>query len=266
MVMEILGRRIKPNVIIVGEPGVGKTALVDGLALSIIENKVPDNLKGAVLFELDLGALFAGASYKGEVEERLKGIIKEIKQFDKAILFIDEIHSLLDPKGNGGGAANLLKPELARGEITVIGATTLDEYRQYIEKDAALERRFQTVLVDEPSVEDAITILRGLKEKYEVHHGVRITDGAIVSEMAPSASVPSVMASSVAVSAPIPLAVTSKVEEIVPIVSKVMPIPSAIATATEVVPVNQSVSATTEAPKMKYKITVMPEALCDGCQ
>ncbi len=174
MVMEILGRRIKPNVIIVGEPGVGKTALVDGLALSIIENKVPDNLKGAVLFELDLGALFAGASYKGEVEERLKGIIKEIKQFDKAILFIDEIHSLLDPKGNGGGAANLLKPELARGEITVIGATTLDEYRKLIEPEQAFSRRFELVKVDEPDVQTASKMLQKLSPAFEAHHNLKI--------------------------------------------------------------------------------------------
>src|SRR5690606_4698535 len=128
MMLEILGRRSKPNVIIVGDPGVGKTALVDGFALNLIAGKVPDNLKSAVLFELDLGALAAGASYKGEMEDRLKNIIKEIKQFDRAVLFVDEIHSLLDPKGpSGGGAANLLKPELARGEITVIGATTMDE-------------------------------------------------------------------------------------------------------------------------------------------
>ncbi len=174
MMLEILGRRTKPNVIITGDPGVGKTALVDGFALSIVENKVPDNLKNAMLFELDLGALFAGASYKGEVEERLKNIIKEIKQFDKAILFIDEIHTLLDPKGSAGGSANLLKPELARGEITVIGATTLDEYRKIIEPEQAFSRRFEVVRVDEPDLHTASKMLEILSSAFEAHHSLTI--------------------------------------------------------------------------------------------
>jgi ATP-dependent Clp protease ATP-binding subunit ClpB len=175
MMLEILGRRTKPNVIITGDPGVGKTALVDGFALSIIENKVPDNLKEAFLFELDLGALFAGASYKGEVEDRLKNIIKELKQLDKAILFIDEIHSLLDPKGSGGGSANLLKPELARGEITVIGATTLDEYRKIIEPEQAFSRRFEIVKVDEPDAMTATKMLEKLSSAFEQHHNLKIS-------------------------------------------------------------------------------------------
>jgi ATP-dependent Clp protease ATP-binding subunit ClpB len=174
MMLEVLGRRTKPNVIITGDPGVGKTALVDGFALSIVADKVPDNLKGAFLFELDLGALFAGASYKGEVEERLKSIIKEIKQFDKAILFIDEIHTLLDPKGSAGGAANLLKPELARGEITVIGATTLDEYRKLIEPEQAFSRRFEVIRVDEPDMATAAKMLHKLAEAFENHHKLKI--------------------------------------------------------------------------------------------
>jgi ATP-dependent Clp protease ATP-binding subunit ClpB len=174
MMQEILGRRTKPNVIIIGEPGVGKTALVDGLAFAISEDKVPDALKGAFLFELDLGALFAGASYKGEVEERLKSIIKEIKQFDKAILFIDELHSLLDPKGNGGGSANLLKPELARGEITVIGATTIDEYRKHIEPEQAFSRRFEVVKVEEPDALAATKMLDKLSQKFEAHHNLKV--------------------------------------------------------------------------------------------
>jgi ATP-dependent Clp protease ATP-binding subunit ClpB len=174
MMLEVLSRRTKPNVIIVGEPGVGKTALVDGFALSIAEDKVPDNLKGAFLFELDLGALFAGASYKGEVEDRLKNIIREIKQFDKAILFIDEIHTLLDPKGSSGGAANLLKPELARGEITVIGATTLDEYRKIIEPEQAFSRRFEVIKVDEPDLVTAAKMLHRLAANFESHHGLSI--------------------------------------------------------------------------------------------
>jgi ATP-dependent Clp protease ATP-binding subunit ClpB len=174
MMLEVLGRRTKPNVIITGDPGVGKTAMVDGFALSIIAGKVPDALKDAQLFELDLGALFAGASYKGEVEERLKSILKEVKQFDKAILFIDEIHTLLDPKGSGGGSANLLKPELARGEITVIGATTLDEYRKIIEPEQAFSRRFEVIRVDEPDVTTAAKMLEKLAPAFEEHHGMKI--------------------------------------------------------------------------------------------
>ena len=175
MMLEILGRRSKPNVIITGDPGVGKTALIEGFALSLAEGTVPDILKNAVLFELDLGALVAGASYKGEVEDRLKGIIKEIKEFDKAILFIDEIHSLLDPKGpSGGGAANLLKPELARGEITVIGATTLDEYRKIIEPEQAFNRRFEVLKVDEPDVTTATKMLISSVVYYEDHHKLKV--------------------------------------------------------------------------------------------
>ena len=174
MMLEILGRRTKPNVIITGDPGVGKTALVDGFAISIIENRVPDNLKAAFLYELDLGALFAGASYKGEVEERLKNIIREVKQFDKAILFIDEIHTLLDPKGSSGGAANLLKPELARGEITVIGATTLDEFRKIIEPEQAFSRRFELVRVEEPDLATAAKMLEKLAPAFIAHHGLEI--------------------------------------------------------------------------------------------
>lgn len=180
MMLEILGRRTKPNVIIIGEPGVGKTALVDGFALNLAEGKVPDNLKESVLFELDLGALVAGASYKGEVEDRLKNIIKEIKQFDKAVLFIDEIHILLDPKGSmGGGAANLLKPELARGEITVIGATTLDEYRKIIEPEQAFNRRFETLKVDEPNLDTATKMLEKVISAYEKHHNLEVNDGVL---------------------------------------------------------------------------------------
>lgn len=175
MMLEILGRRTKPNVIIIGDPGVGKTALVDGFALNLVEGKVPDNLKSSILFELDLGALVAGASYKGEVEDRLKNIIKEIKQFDKAVLFIDEIHTLLDPKGPAsGGAANLLKPELARGEITVIGATTLDEYRKIIEPEQAFNRRFETLKVDEPDVITATKMMEKVVPAYEAHHKLEV--------------------------------------------------------------------------------------------
>ncbi len=152
MMMEILGRRTKPNVMIIGEAGVGKTALIDGLALDIINKQVPERLAEAQVFELDLGALIAGASYKGEIEDRLKNILKEVKQFPKAVIFIDEIHVLLDSKGGsiGAGAANLLKPELARGELTVIGATTLEEYRKFIESDPAFNRRFEVLQVGSP--------------------------------------------------------------------------------------------------------------------
>ena len=175
MMLEILGRRTKPNVIIIGDPGVGKTALVDGFALNLIEGKVPDNLKASILFELDLGALVAGASYKGEIEDRLKNIIKEIKQFDKAVLFIDEIHTLLDPKGPAsGGAANLLKPELARGEITVIGATTMDEYRKIIEPEQAFNRRFEALKVDEPDIITATKMMEKVVPAYEAHHKLEV--------------------------------------------------------------------------------------------
>lgn len=183
-VIQVLSRRTKNNPVLIGEPGVGKTAIAEGLALRIIKQDVPENLVGKRLMSLDLGALIAGAKYRGEFEERLKAIIKEVTAAaGEIILFIDEMHTIVGAgKGDGAmDAGQLLKPALARGELRCIGATTLDEYRKYIEKDAALERRFQTVMVDEPSVEDAITILRGLKEKYEVHHGVRIMDSAIVS-------------------------------------------------------------------------------------
>ena len=175
MMVEILGRRTKPNVLIIGEPGVGKTALVDGFAQDIVQGSVPQHLAPAVLFELDLGALVAGAAYKGEVEDRLKSIIKEVKSFDKAILFIDELHLLLDAKGPvGTGAANLLKPELARGEITVIGATTLEEYRKFIEKEEAFNRRFEVLRVDEPDLTVAERMVRTLVGRYEAHHALAV--------------------------------------------------------------------------------------------
>ena len=180
MMMEILGRRTKPNVIITGDAGVGKTALIDGLAMDIVNKKVPANLADSLLFELDLGALIAGASYKGEIEDRLKNIIKEIKQLPKAIIFIDEIHILLDHKGSiGTGAANLLKPELARGEITVIGATTNDEYRKLIEPDQAFTRRFEVLSIGEPDDESAIKMLNCLAAKFENHHHLKIEPDAI---------------------------------------------------------------------------------------
>ena len=181
MMMEILCRRTKPNVIITGEAGVGKTALIDGFALDIANSNVPAQLSNSLLFELDLGSLIAGASYKGEVEDRLKNILKEIKQFPKAILFIDEIHTLLDPKGGGigSGAANLLKPELARGELTVIGATTTDEYRKFIESDQAFTRRFEVLNVSEPTEEAAEKMLTRLAPKFEEHHQLAIEKDAI---------------------------------------------------------------------------------------
>ncbi len=182
MMIEILCRRTKPNVIITGEAGVGKTALIDGFALDIVNNKVPAQLLNSFLFELDLGSLIAGASYKGEIEDRLKNILKEIKQFPKAILFIDEIHILLDNKGGGGiggGAANLLKPELARGEITVIGATTNDEYRKHIESDQAFTRRFEVLNVAEPDVVAAEKMLIKLSPRFEKHHNLKIDADAI---------------------------------------------------------------------------------------
>lgn len=183
-VIQVLSRRTKNNPVLIGEPGVGKTAIAEGLALRIVQKDIPENLIGKKLLSLDMGALVAGAKYRGEFEDRLKAVIKEVTSSEgKIILFIDEIHTLVGAGKSEGAmdAGQLLKPALARGELRCIGATTLDEYRKYIERDAALERRFQTVLVDEPSVEEAITILRGLKEKYEVHHGVRITDSAIVA-------------------------------------------------------------------------------------
>lgn len=183
-VIQVLSRRTKNNPVLIGEPGVGKTAIAEGLALRIIQKDVPENLIGKKLMALDIGSLIAGAKYRGEFEDRLKAVIKEVTTSDgQIILFIDEMHTLVGAgKGEGAmDAGQLLKPALARGELRCIGATTLDEYRQHIEKDAALERRFQTVLVEEPSVDETITILRGLKEKYEVHHAVQITDGAIVA-------------------------------------------------------------------------------------
>jgi len=183
-VMQILSRRTKNNPILIGEPGVGKTAIAEGIAFRIIKGDVPENLKSKVVYSLDMGALIAGAKYKGEFEERLKAVIKEVSDSDgETILFIDEIHTLVGAGGGEGAmdAANILKPALARGELRAIGATTLNEYQKYLEKDKALERRFQKVMVEEPNTVDAISILRGLKERYETHHKVRIKDEAIIS-------------------------------------------------------------------------------------
>ncbi|HEY1060139.1 MAG TPA: ATP-dependent chaperone ClpB [Daejeonella sp.] len=183
-VIQILSRRTKNNPILIGEPGVGKTAIAEGIAFRVIQGDVPENLKTKTVFSLDMGALIAGAKYKGEFEERLKAVIKEVTQSDgEIILFIDEIHTLVGAGGGEGAmdAANILKPALARGELRAIGATTLNEYQKYFEKDKALERRFQKVMVDEPSTQDAISILRGLKERYETHHKVRIKDEAIIA-------------------------------------------------------------------------------------
>ncbi|SHJ15641.1 ATP-dependent Clp protease ATP-binding subunit ClpB [Hymenobacter daecheongensis DSM 21074] len=184
-VLQILSRRTKNNPVLLGEPGVGKTAIVEGLAQRIVTGDVPENLKDKIIMSLDMGLLIAGAKYKGEFEERLKSVIKEVTDSEgQIILFIDEMHTLIGAGGGGEGAmdaANLLKPALARGELHAIGATTLKEYQKYIEKDKALERRFQAVMVDEPSIEDAISIMRGIKEKYELHHGVRITDDAVIA-------------------------------------------------------------------------------------
>lgn len=183
-VVQILSRRTKNNPVLIGEPGVGKTAIVEGIAQRIINNDVPESLKGKQIYGLDLGLLIAGAKYQGEFEDRIKGILKEVEKHpDDIILFIDELHMLIGAGSTGGGmdASNLLKPALARGQLHCIGATTLKEYKKYIEADAALERRFQKVFVEEPTVEDAISILRGLKERYELHHGIHIKDQALVS-------------------------------------------------------------------------------------
>jgi ATP-dependent Clp protease ATP-binding subunit ClpB len=182
--LHILSRRSKNNPILVGEPGVGKTAIAEGLAMRIVNGDVPDNLKSKIIYALDMGQLIAGAKYKGEFEERLKGVVKEVADSDgEVVLFIDEIHTLVGAGGGEGAmdAANILKPALARGELRAIGATTLAEYQKFFEKDKALERRFQKVMIDEPSKEDAISILRGLKERYETHHHVRIKDEAIIA-------------------------------------------------------------------------------------
>ena len=183
-VIRILSRKTKNNPCLIGEPGVGKTAIAEGLALRIVRGDVPEGLKDCTIFSLDMGSLVAGAKYRGEFEERLKAVLQEVKKSEgKIILFIDEIHTIVGAGKTDGAmdAGNLLKPMLARGELHCIGATTLNEYREYIEKDQALERRFQPVMVDEPTVEDTISILRGLKERYEVYHGVKIADNALIA-------------------------------------------------------------------------------------
>src|SRR5690606_4508554 len=183
-VIQILSRRTKNNPVLLGDPGVGKTAIIEGLAQRIVAGDVPDTLKNKEVVSLDLAGLLAGAAFRGEFEQRLKDLIKKITDSDgKYILFIDELHTLVGAGGAQGAvdASNMLKPALARGELRSIGATTLKEYRQYIEKDQALERRFQPVFIDEPSKEDSLAILRGIKEKYEVHHGIKISDDALIA-------------------------------------------------------------------------------------
>ena len=183
-VIRILSRKTKNNPVLIGEPGVGKTAIAEGLAQRIVSGDVPANLKDRKIFSLDMGALIAGAKFRGEFEERLKAVLNEVKRSEgRIILFIDELHNIVGAGRTEGSmdAGNLLKPMLARGELHCIGATTLDEYRKYIEKDPALSRRFQPVMVDEPTVEDTISILRGLKERYEVFHGVKIQDSALIA-------------------------------------------------------------------------------------
>ena len=183
-IVQVLSRRTKNNPVLIGEPGVGKTAIIEGLAQRIVAGDVTETLKNRRLAALDMGALIAGAKYRGEFEDRLKAVLKEVEKAEgDVILFIDELHTLVGAGAAEGAmdASNMLKPALARGTLRCVGATTLNEYRKYIEKDAAFERRFQPVKVLEPSVEDTISILRGLKEKYEVHHGVRIKDAALVA-------------------------------------------------------------------------------------
>ena len=183
-VLQVLSRRTKNNPVLIGEPGVGKTAIAEGLAYRIIQGDVPDSLKSKQIIALDMGSLIAGAQFRGQFEERLKAVLKEVEESNgEIILFIDELHTVVGAGASQGSvdASNMLKPALARGDLRTIGATTLDEYRKYIEKDPALERRFQPVFVGQPDIDDTVSILRGLKEKYEVHHGVRITDGAIVA-------------------------------------------------------------------------------------
>lgn len=183
-IIKILSRKTKNNPVLIGEPGVGKTAIIEGLARRIVSGDIPDSLKDKTIFELDMASLVAGAKYRGEFEERLKAVLKKIKESEgKIILFIDEIHLIVGAGKVDGAmdAGNILKPMLARGELHCIGATTLDEYHKYIEKDQALERRFQKVMVSEPTVEDTISILRGLKERFEVHHGVHIKDNAVIA-------------------------------------------------------------------------------------